>query len=145
MPTTVKEALDLDPKNGNTFWSNAIAKEMNEVCIDFNILPDRHVVPSGYQKILCHMVFDDKMEDFQQKSRLVAGGHKTKAPATITYASEVSHETVCVALTIVALNELEVKVGNVLKAYITAPIKEKVWAVLGPKSVRDVGKSAIIV
>jgi hypothetical protein len=56
----------------------------------------------------------------------VAGGHLTQAPTTITYASVVSRETVCLALTFASLNDLEVKVGNVLNAYITAPVKEKV-------------------
>jgi hypothetical protein len=90
VPKTVKEALELDCKNGNTFWADAIAKEMKEVCIAFNILPDGHVAPNGYQKIPCHMIFDIKMEDFRRKARLVAGGHRTEAPATITYASVVS-------------------------------------------------------
>ena len=49
------------------------------------------------------------------------------------------------ALTIAALNDLEVKVGDVLKAYITAPITEKVWTILGPEFGPDKGKSAIIV
>ncbi len=91
------------------------------------------------------MIFDVKMEDFRQKARLVAGGHRTKAPATITYASMVSHETVHLALTIVSLNDLKVKVGGVLNAYITASVKEKVWTVLGPEFGHDAGKSAIIV
>ncbi len=39
VPKTVKEALALDRKNGNTLWADAIAKEMTEVCIAFNILP----------------------------------------------------------------------------------------------------------
>jgi hypothetical protein len=64
MPMTVKEALALHGKNGNTLWVDAIAKEMKEVHIAFNILPDGHSVPIGYQKIPCHMVFDMKMEDF---------------------------------------------------------------------------------
>jgi hypothetical protein len=91
------------------------------------------------------MIFDIKMEDFRRKARLVAGGHRTEAPATITYASVVSRETVHLALTIAALNDLEVKVGDVLNAYITAPVKEKVWTVLGPEFGPDAGRSAIIV
>jgi hypothetical protein len=75
----------------------------------------------------------------------VAGGHLTKAPATITYASVVSHKTVCLTLTFASLNDLEVKVGNVLNAYITAPVKEKVWTILGPKFGLDSGKIAVIV
>jgi hypothetical protein len=126
VPMTVKEALDLDRKNGSTLWVDAIAKEMKEVCIAFNILPDGHSAPIGYQKIPCHMIFDVKMEDFRRKARLVAGGHQTKAPVTITYASVVSGETVRLALTIASLNDLNVKVGDVLNAYITVPVKEKV-------------------
>jgi hypothetical protein len=145
VPKTVKEALDLDRKSGNTLWADAIANEMMEVCIAFNILPDGHSAPIGYQKIPRHMIFDVKMEDFRQKARLVAGGHQTKAPATITYVSVVSRETVRLALTIVSLNDLEVKVGDDLNAYITAPVKEKVWTVLGPEFGHDAGKSAIIV
>jgi hypothetical protein len=95
VPKTVKEALALDWKNGNTLWVDAIAKEMKEVCIAFSILPDGHSTPIGYQKISCHMIFDVKMEDFRQKARLVADGHWTKAPATITFGSVVSGETKC--------------------------------------------------
>ncbi len=51
----------------------------------------------------------------------------------------VSRETVRLALTIAALNDLEVEVGDVLNAYITAPVKEKVWTVLGPEFGRDAG------
>ncbi len=64
VPKTVKEALALDRKNGNTLWVDAISKEMKEVRIAFNILPDSHSAPIGYQKIPCHMIFDIKMEDF---------------------------------------------------------------------------------
>jgi len=109
VPKTVKEALELDRKNGNTLWADAIAKEMKEVCIAFNILPDGHVAPNGYQNIPCHMVFDNKMEDFRRKARLVTGGHRTEAPATITYARVVSRETVHLALTIAALNDLRLR------------------------------------
>ncbi len=75
----------------------------------------------------------------------MAGGHLTKAPATITYVSVVSRETVHLALTFASLNDLKVKVGDVLNAYITAPVKEKVWTILGPKFGLDSGKSAVIV
>jgi hypothetical protein len=48
VPKTVKEALALDHKNGNTIWADAIAKEMKEVCIAFDIQPDRNSAPIGY-------------------------------------------------------------------------------------------------
>jgi hypothetical protein len=65
VPKIVKVALDLDRKNSNTLWADAIAKEMKEVCIAFNILPDEHSAPIGYQKTPCHMIFDVKMEYFR--------------------------------------------------------------------------------
>ena len=47
----------------------------------------------------------------------------TEAPAAVTYASVVSRETVRIALLVAALNDHEVKTGDVQNAYITAPVK----------------------
>jgi hypothetical protein len=69
----------------------------------------------------------------------------TSAPMIMTYASVVSCETICIALTIATLNDLEVKEADILNAYISAPIKEKVWCALGPEFVSNADKSAIIV
>jgi hypothetical protein len=69
----------------------------------------------------------------------------TKASAAITYRSVVACKTVHIALLMAALNDLNVKVGDVLNAQITAPITEKVWTVLGPEFGIDTSKSAIIV
>jgi hypothetical protein len=91
------------------------------------------------------MIFDIKIVDFRRKARMVAGGHMTGAPMIMTYASVVSRETICIALTIAALNDLEVKAADILNAYISALIKEKVWCALGPEFGPDAGKSAIIV
>ena len=55
------------------------------------------------------------------------------------------HETVLIDLTLSALNDLEVKCGDVLNAYITAPVKEKIWTYLGPDHGDDEGNKAIIV
>ncbi|KAL7525190.1 hypothetical protein ACHAXR_001901 [Thalassiosira sp. AJA248-18] len=93
----------------------------------------------------CHLIFDIKMEDFRRKARFVAGGHMTSAPATMTYASVVSRETVRLALTIAALNALEVKAADIENAYITAPITEKVWCILGQEFGEQAGRKAIIV
>jgi hypothetical protein len=67
------------------------------------------------------MIFDIKIKDFRRKAHMVAGGHMTGAPTTMTYASVVSRETVCIALTIAALNDLEVKAADILNAYISGP------------------------
>ena len=91
------------------------------------------------------MIFDIKMDDFSRKSRLVSGGHMTEAPDAMTYASVILRETVYIALIIAALNRLQVKAADIMNAYITAPIEEKIWTVLGPEFVSDAGKKAVIV
>ena len=69
----------------------------------------------------------------------------TEAPPTLTYASVVSRETVRIALTLAALNDLEVKACDIQNAYLTAPVIEKICTVLGPEFGEDAGKMAIIV
>ena len=69
----------------------------------------------------------------------------TTVPRANTYASFVSHETVRIALTLADLNYLEVQCGDVLNAYITPPVKEKIWTYLGPEYGDNEGKKAIIV
>ncbi len=118
---------------------------MAKVCITFHTLEDGEVVPPTYQQIRGHLIFDVKMEDFRRKARYVAGGHMTEAPSTITYASVVSRESVRIALTLAALNDLEVKTADIENAYLTAPVAEKIWCVLGPEFGSDAGKRAIIV
>eukprot|EP01082_Thalassiosira_pseudonana_P005598 g5187.t1 g5187 contig19:120121-121928(-) len=133
MPKSVQEALELDKKNGNNLWGDAIKKEMQNVRNAFDILPDGTTAPIGYQQVRCHMIFDVKMEDFWRKARLVAGGHTTEAPPTLTYASVVSRETVRIALTMAALHGLPIMAAAVMNAYVTAPNKEKIWMTLGPE------------
>jgi len=56
VPRSVREAYELDKINGNTLWRDAIAKEMKNVMIAFDILEDgKQVAPN--QKI--HRMFHD--------------------------------------------------------------------------------------
>ena len=68
----------------------------------------------------------------------------TEARAVMTYASVVSRNTVCIALTIAALNDLQVKGSDVQNAYLTAPCEEKIWTTLGPEFGPEQGKKALI-
>ena len=49
LPKTVEQALALDAKNGNTLWADAISKEMENVRVAFEVLPDGKPVPIGSQ------------------------------------------------------------------------------------------------
>jgi hypothetical protein len=145
VPRNVKEAYELDKINRYTLWADAIKKEMDAVRVAFKILEADESPPPTYQQIGCHIIFDVKMEDFWRKARYMAGGHRTETPTTLTYASVVSRETVCIALMIAALNDLQVKASDIQNAYLTAPVTEKIWTVCGLKFGPDAGKKAIIV
>ena len=64
----------------------------------------------------------------------------TETPKCMTYSSVVGQETVCIALTIAALNDLQLKEGDVMNAYMTAPCSEKIWTVLGKEFGKDQGR-----
>jgi hypothetical protein len=145
VPKSWDDCVRLDKYNDNTLWQNAVRKEMNNVRIAFKILNGEESVPPTYHEIRCHMIFDVKMEDFRRKARFVAGGHTTDTPHTMTYASVISRESVVFALTLAALNDLDVKMADIEKTYLTVPITEKIWTVLGPDFGDDAGKRALIV
>jgi hypothetical protein len=50
-----------------------------------------------------------------------------------------------VALTLAALNDLDVKMADIENAYLKAPLTEKVWTVLGPEFGDDAVKRVLIV
>jgi hypothetical protein len=84
------------------------------------------------------------MEDFRYKARCVAGGHTTDTLHSMTYTSVVSRESVRVAMTLAALNDLDVKMDDIENVYLTTPLTKKVWTVLGPEFGYDSGKRALI-
>jgi hypothetical protein len=90
------------------------------------------------------MIFVVKMEDFRRNARFVDGGHTTDTPHAMTYAGVVSRESVRIAITLAALNDVDINMADIENAYLTAPIVEKVWTVLGPEFVYDAVKLALI-
>ena len=146
LPKTVAEALQIDKETGTTFWYDALQKEMQNNRVAFDIREKDTLIPNGYQHMKCHMVFDIKMGTLHRKCCLVAGGHMTETPTHMRYSSVVSRESVRIALTIAALNNLEVMTGDILNAYLTAPCAEKIWTICGPEfGPEDEGKRAFIV
>jgi hypothetical protein len=145
IPITWNDCVCLDKENNNTLWQDALHKEIKNVMIAFKILNSEEAVPPTYQQITCHMICDVKMEDFRRKARFVAGGHTTDTPHAMNYASMAPRELARIALALAALNDLEVKMVDINNAYLTAPITEKVWCILGPEFGKDAGKKALFV
>ena len=94
------------------------------------------------------MILDVKMLDsgflFRRKARYVAGSHTTETTAALTYASVVSRYSVRIALTLAALNGLDVLACYIHNTYLTAQFHEKIWTVVGPEFGSDTGKIFII-
>jgi hypothetical protein len=139
-------AIEIDRENGNTLWMDAIRQEMANVRVAFE---ECHGDPQslvGYIQITGHLVFDVKLgENFRRKARYCADGHKTGAPASVTYSTVVSRDSVQILLTIAALNDLNVLGADVKNAFLTAPNKEKCWMVAGPEFGPDEGKHSLVV
>ena len=80
------------------------------------------------------MIFDIKLgENFRRKARLVGGGHTTTSPSSNTLLLVVSRDSVRIALTIAALNELDILAWDIHKAYLTALCRENIWTFAGPE------------
>ena len=129
VPRTTKQAKALDLENGNRLCQEAISTEMGTILPAFDLSKD-DFIPPGYQRLSGHLVFDVKM-DFTCKARWVKDGHLTKDPDSSNYAGVVSRESVRIALTYAALNDLDVCAGDIKSAYLQAPSSEKHYIICG--------------
>ena len=78
---------------------------MNNVRIAFETYDGYIYDLVGHQFVKCHMIFDVKMgENFCRKARMVAGGHMTTLPSSLTYSLVVSRDRIRISFTIAALD-----------------------------------------
>ena len=153
LPHSVAEALEIDRQTGTTFWQDALKKDMEKVKVAWKAHEDHTPeevrsgkIPQfiGYQEIGCHIVFSVKM-DFTRKCRMVAGGHTTETPSTITYSSVVSRDSVRLAFLIAGLNTVDIMSCDLQNAYLNAKCREKIWFEGGLECGEDRGKVLIVV
>jgi hypothetical protein len=76
---------------------------------------------------------------------LVAGGHTTKPPKTLTNASVVSRESVRRAFLIAKVNDLEMVMTDIGDAYLYAECSEKYHATAGKEFEEIAGRVVVIV
>ena len=143
VPSSVEEAYLLDKDSRSTRWRDSITKELKNVRVAFKILESEDELPPCLEYVPCHLIFDVKI-DGAAKARLVAAGCRTADPEGSTWAGVVSRETVRIALTYAALNDLDVMAADILNAYLTAPTSQKLWTKCGPEFGPDNGKRAVI-
>lgn len=141
---SVEDACRLNEKNGDTFWCDAVKKEMHDVGVAFEILNEGESAPVGWKSVTGHMVFDIRMT-LKLEARWVLDGHKTPSPAGSTHAGVVSRESVRVALTHAALNDLDVWAADIQNARLQVPSSEKHHIICGPEfRLENVGKKALM-
>jgi len=152
IPKSVERAYEIDRVTGTSHWTRAIEKEMRNVRIAFEKLDNvseeqirTGKVRPGYSHCSTQIIFDIKMDGkLTRKARLVADGHKTHPPSSITYSSVVSRDSVRVALNIASLNSLHVSACDIGNAYLNATCREKSWTIAGPEFGSDKGSTMII-
>ena len=117
---------------------------MYNVGVAFEILDEGAHPPHGWKQVTGHLVWDVKM-DFTRKARWVLDGHKTPDPIGSTYAGVVLRESVRIALTYAALNELDVFAADIRNAYLQAPSSQKDYIICRPEfGVENIGRTALI-
>ena len=145
IPKNIQHAKEIDARNGNTLWQDAIALEMKNVMIAFEEIDDPGMLGNEFNEVTGHLIFDVKLgEGFRRKARWVADGHKTEAPSSVTYSTVVTRDSVRILLLIAALNDLDVQGADIQNAYLTAPNREKLWMKAGPEFGDHAGKYYVI-
>ena len=119
IPTRVEHAFELDGKNGNNLGKDALDMEMYNIGVAFEILEDEKTAPAGYTKVSGHLIWSVKM-DFTRKARWRLDGRKTPDPVGSKYAGVVR-----IAFTYAALNDLDVCIADIRKAYLQSPTSQK--------------------
>jgi hypothetical protein len=118
---------------------------MKNYAVAFRFLEEGECITIGSQWIPFHMIFHIKCGS-THKARIVAGGHCTDAPNTITYSSVVTRESAHIGLLIAALNELDILAADIGNTYLQAPAREKVHTTAGQElGPNHVGKTVIII
>jgi len=152
LPKTVKEALELDIKNGNDYWEQAIKLEMNNVMPAFAKRADLNKdnvqqALVGFRRLKCHMVFDIKLDgNFTRKARFVADGSvaRGKVDPIAAYSSVVSRDSVRIAFLLAAVNDLNIEAADVGNAYLNAKSREKFYIIAGAEFGNEEGSIFIV-
>ena len=122
----------LDKDNGNTFWADAIRRELDQL---FSYKTFRDLGPGGlpgmeYKKIKIRFVFDVKA-DGRRKGRLVARGDMTPEPDKAVYSSVATLRSLRIVIFLAELNGLNLMQGDVGNTYLELYTQEKVYFIAG--------------
>lgn len=110
---TVKHVLWLDKMNGNNLWRDATDKELQQINnYDTFGEPTSASELDSYTQIPYHIMFNIKF-DLRRKACVLANRNKTNPDGEDVYSGVVAIESIHIALTISAMNKLQVCADNV--------------------------------
>lgn len=130
VPRTVSDAIRIDKTNGNTYWQDAMDKEVEALleldCFEFKPAAHHEKLDDTWQRTTLHMVFDVK-QSLARKARLVAGGHLIDMLDIQVYSSTVKSISVQLLHVISHKAGLEQLCGDIGNAFPNAYTNEKVY------------------
>ena len=142
--TEVEHAKELDWQNDNTMWMDALAKEMYNVGVAFEVLDEREKAPNAWKKVTGYLIWDVKM-DFTRKAGWVLDGHKMPDPVGSTFTRVVYRESIWITFTYAAVNGLDILATDIRNACLQAPSPQRDFIVCGPEfGIENVGHVALI-
>jgi hypothetical protein len=134
IPRSVKHAYELDQEAGNTYWADAIRKEVDSLlaldCFSFHA--PGYKPSSDYQWTKLSTIFEVK-QDGRRKARLVAGGHLVDSMGISSRSTVVKGISVRLLDLIAHRDNLPILCGDIGNAFITADCLEKIYSRAGPE------------
>ena len=133
IPRSVRHALELDRKNGNNLWREALLKELAQLD-EFEVFRPLKSGESleGYERLPYHVVWDCKF-DFRRKARIVLQGDKQTAPTDDSYSGVVSLTTVRLMFLLATMNKLHLWAADVGNAFLNGITRDKLYIIAGPE------------
>ena len=145
VPHTFAEVIMLDKDNRNTFWEDAVCRELDQL---FSYKTFRDLGTGGLpckdnKKIKIRFGFDIKA-DGRIKGRLVALGDMTPELGKAVYSSVATLCSLRIVIFLAELNGLNLMQGDVCNVYLVLYTQEKVYFITGPEFGHHAGNTFII-
>jgi hypothetical protein len=133
VPKGIKNAIDLDKKNGKQLCQKAIKTELKQLTDyeTFIVLDSGEGIPTGYQKIPYHMVFDVKY-DLRHMTRLVADSNWIVNDKEDIYSGVVRMDTVRIGFFLGELYGHSCCTCDIGNVFLYAKTKEKDYITADP-------------
>ena len=89
-------------------------------------------VISEFQEMKCHLITEIKMGGkFTRKDRFAAVGNTTEPPASLTYSSVFSIDSVCIEFTLTDIFYLDIWACDIGNSFLSAKCGDKIWTKSG--------------